>query len=126
MITHSLIDIRMYNPKMHVSINKRTKLLESIFPPEIVNIIFKYVIKIEGFALKHIIYLHALKFKNKRDKEEQSYIEILEQWNAFITINANNRLEAMVREGIDPNNPAYIPIYRQLPMPHSIQPPWWT
>ena len=124
MTTHLQTYSRMYNPETHVSINQQTEVLKSIFPPEIVNIIEYYVIKMEGFTFKNVIYLRALELKNKRNEVTQHYMEMLWHQLEMETKNANSMYEAMIREGIDPNNPAYIPICRQMAICSPL-PIWW-
>ena len=114
----------MYNPTTHISINERTKLLESIFPPEITNLIFNFVIKMEGFVLKNDIYFQALNFKMNRLKLEKNYTTRQKRNLEIKALNYNSMLTEMRKLGIDLDNTVYTPIYRQMAFV-DMQPPWW-
>ena len=114
----------MFNYKTHHSINKKIKILLELFPREITDIIIYYIIKLEISNLKNSIYFSALNFKNIRDRELENYENIL-QYNIEIQNDNNTSMyNACIANGLDPNNPLYIPVHRQKAMRRPLQ-PWW-
>lgn len=115
----------MFDVKTHISINQQINVLNNIFPLEILNIIEYFVIKNKSTILNKNIYLSASKFKNIRDNLERNYIS-RQIYNAKIERqNYSRMLNEMIKQGINTNNPEYIPLYRQraIAKPQVL---WWT
>lgn len=114
----------MFNYKIHDSINEKIKILIKLFPPEITDIIIYYIIKLQTINLKNSIYFSALNFKNIRDRQLQNYQTILDYNIEIQNYNNTNMYNAFIANGLDPNNPLYIPVFRQKAIRRPLK-PWW-
>ena len=115
----------MFNKDFHLSINQQIFVFKDKFPPEILKIIEYYVIKFDRYLLQKYICRSANKFKYIRDNLQKYYISTKISNSRIEYINYLSMHKEMIKKGINPNNPEYIPLYRQRAI-QKLEPLWWT